>query len=138
MALVLYLSPAWQPWPARCVCLWHCWSPPCPPAAKGWSTGGNRDIDAFCVAASIRSRSADGHIHVKSPDFNDVGTYRITDDGMFCTKYNKIRGGQETCQIVWQTGPDTIEAHLPNGQVAKVTAMGLWKSRGALAGLLTE
>lgn len=62
-------------------------------------------------------RSADGHIHIKSPGFDDVGIYRITDDSLFCTKYNKIRGGQETCQTVWQTGPDSSEVHLPNGQV---------------------
>jgi hypothetical protein len=64
-------------------------------------------------------RSADGHIHLKSPDVEDVGTYRITDDDRFCTKYSRLRGGQETCQTVWQTGPNSFEAHLPNGQTFK-------------------
>ena len=67
-------------------------------------------------------RSSDGHIHVKGPDINDVGVWRITGDGLFCTKYNKLRNGQETCQTIWLTAPDTMEAHLPNGQIAKSTS----------------
>jgi hypothetical protein len=65
--------------------------------------------------------SAGGQIKIRSPDFQDVGTYRITDDGQFCTKYNKMRNGQETCQTLWQTGPDAFENHLPNGQIIKST-----------------
>lgn len=61
--------------------------------------------------------SANGQIKARSPNGQDAGIYRITDDGLFCTKYNKFRNGQETCQTVWQTGPDSYEVHLPNGQI---------------------
>lgn len=67
-------------------------------------------------------RSAGGRIHMKSPDFEDFGIYRITDDGLLCTKYQKARGGEETCQVLLQTGPDAFEAHLPNGQIIKGAA----------------
>jgi len=73
----------------------------------------------FGPKTAANYRSPDGHIHVKSPDFEDFGTYRITDDDLFCSKYNKARSGQETCQTIWQTGPDLFEAHLPNGQTVK-------------------
>ena len=69
----------------------------------------------------VNYRSADGHIHVKGPDIDDLGTFRITDDGLLCTKYNKLRNGQETCQTVWLTGPGAMESRLPNGQVFKAT-----------------
>jgi hypothetical protein len=65
--------------------------------------------------------SSDGHIHINSPDFDDVGTWRIDDNGLFCTKYNKMRNAQETCQSIWQTGPNAYESHLPNGQIYKTT-----------------
>jgi hypothetical protein len=58
---------------------------------------------------------------VRSPDVSDTGTYRITDDDMYCSKYRKLRDGVETCQTIWQTGPNTYETHLPNGTVIKGT-----------------
>lgn len=67
-------------------------------------------------------RSPDGHIHMKSPEFEDFGIYRITDDGFYCTKYQKVRDGVETCQAIWQVGADAFESHLPNGQVIKSIA----------------
>jgi len=73
----------------------------------------------FGPKTTANYRSPDGRIHVKSPSYEDFGTYRITDDGLFCSTYKKARNGQETCQTIWQTGPDTFEAHLPNGQVIK-------------------
>jgi hypothetical protein len=63
----------------------------------------------------------DGQVRARSPDGSDTGTYRITDDDMYCSKYRKLRDGVETCQTIWQTGPNTYEAHLPNGSVVKVT-----------------
>jgi hypothetical protein len=62
----------------------------------------------------------DGQVRLRSPDVNDIGTYRISDD-MYCSKYQKLRDGVETYQTIWQTGPNTDEAHAPNGSVAKVT-----------------
>jgi hypothetical protein len=66
--------------------------------------------------------SANGRITMRSAVSQDTGTWRITDDGLFCTKYVKGRGGQENCQTVWLTGPDSFENHLPSGEVAKATA----------------
>ncbi len=63
----------------------------------------------------------DGQIRMRSPDISDTGTFRITDDDMYCSKYRKLRDGAETCQTIWQTGPNTYEAHLPNGSVVKST-----------------
>jgi hypothetical protein len=74
--------------------------------------------------------SPDGHIHYKGPDAEDFGTYRITDDGMICTKYQKYRNGLETCQTVWLTAPDTLETHLPNGGVVKPPARAAGNPEG--------
>jgi hypothetical protein len=62
----------------------------------------------------------DGQIRMRSPDMNDSGTYRITDDGMYCSKFHKLRDGVEACQTIWQTGPNAYESHY-NGRVTKVT-----------------
>ena len=59
----------------------------------------------------------DGTIDWTSPDGRDSGTWRVTDDGLFCTKYRNLRNGAETCQNLWQTGPDAFEFRLPNGTV---------------------
>jgi len=59
----------------------------------------------------------DGQIKGHSPWGSDVGTYRITDDSKFCSKYRTFRNGAETCQDIYQTGPDTYEAHLPDGTI---------------------
>ena len=74
--------------------------------------------------------SANGHIHFKAPDGDDFGTFRITDDGLICTKYEKYRAGQETCQTVWQTAPDTLETHLQNGQIVKPSARAVGNPEG--------
>lgn len=71
----------------------------------------------FGPKTTANYRSPDGRIHVKAPNYEDFGTYRITDDGQFCSTYKKARNGQETCQTIWQVGPDSFEIHLPNGQV---------------------
>ena len=60
----------------------------------------------------------DGQIKSRSPDGSDTGVYRVSDDGKFCTTYKIFRGGNETCQDIYQTGPATYEAHLPNGTIA--------------------
>jgi hypothetical protein len=67
--------------------------------------------------------SPDGKIVVHSPQMNDIGTYRITDDGEFCTRYTTIRNGVETCQTMWQVDQNTIEGHLPNGAVIQATSV---------------
>ena len=59
----------------------------------------------------------DGTIDWTSPDGRDSGTWRVSDDGLFCTKYKYLRNGVETCQNLWQTGPDAFEFRLPNGTV---------------------
>jgi hypothetical protein len=71
--------------------------------------------------AMANYKSVDGRAHIRSPDFEDFGTWRITDDNLLCTKYNRARSGQENCQTVWKTGPDSFEAHLAGGQIVKVT-----------------
>jgi hypothetical protein len=74
--------------------------------------------------------SANGHIHFKGPDDEDTGTFRITDDGLMCTKYDKYRKGQETCQTVWLTAPNTPETHLPDGKIVKPTAWSAGNPEG--------
>jgi hypothetical protein len=61
--------------------------------------------------------SSGGQIKWRGPGALDVGTWRVTNDDLLCTKYTKLRDGQETCQAIWQTGPDSFEARLPNGQI---------------------
>jgi len=51
----------------------------------------------------------------------DTGTYKVTDDGKFCTKYGTLRNGVENCWDIYQTGPDTYEAHLPDGTIVHAT-----------------
>jgi hypothetical protein len=67
--------------------------------------------------------SPDGKIILHSPQMNDIGTYRIMDDGEFCTRYTTIRNGVETCQTMWQIDPNTVEGHLPNGAVIQATSV---------------
>ena len=74
--------------------------------------------------------SANGHIHFKGPDAEDFGTFRITDDGQMCTKYEQYRRGQETCQTVWLTAPNTLETHLPDGKIVKPTAWSAGNPEG--------
>jgi hypothetical protein len=74
--------------------------------------------------------SADGHIHFKGPDDEDHGTFRITDDGLICTKYDNYRSGQETCQTVWLTAPNTIETRLADGKVVKPSARSVGNPEG--------
>ena len=64
---------------------------------------------------------ADGKIITRSPQMNDTGVYRITDDGLYCSTFTQLRGGIENCQTIWQIGPDRYEAHLANGRVFKST-----------------
>jgi hypothetical protein len=64
---------------------------------------------------------ADGKIITRSPQMNDTGVYRITDDGLYCSTFTQLRGGIENCQTIWQIGPDSYEAHLANGRVFKST-----------------
>ena len=61
----------------------------------------------------------DGTIDFTSPDGQDFGTWKVSEDGLFCTKYKYLRGGAETCQTIWQTGPNACEFHLPNGTILK-------------------
>ena len=62
---------------------------------------------------------ADGQIKFRNSEINDSGTYTISDKGQLCTKYRTFRGGSENCQDIYQVGPDTYEAHLPNGTIIK-------------------
>ncbi len=63
----------------------------------------------------------DGQVRMRSPDITENGTYRITDDDMYCSKYQTIRGGVDTCQTVYQTGPNAYEVHPAIGPIVKVT-----------------
>ena len=62
---------------------------------------------------------ANRQIKFRSPGITDTGTYRITDQGQFCAKYQKIGDGNENCQDIYQVAPDTYEAHLPNGTIVR-------------------
>jgi hypothetical protein len=62
-----------------------------------------------------------GQVRLRSPTVQDVGTYKIGDDGTYCSKYTKIRDGVETCQTIYQAGPGAYETHLPNGNIIKTT-----------------
>ena len=74
----------------------------------------------FGPKSSAAYASPDGTLRMRSPDISDTGTYRISDEGLYCSKWTKLRGGVETCPVVYQTGEDTFEAHLPNGTTIKV------------------
>jgi hypothetical protein len=46
----------------------------------------------------------DGTLEVSSPQPIDKGTWRITDDGLFCTKLPATYALEETCQSVHKAG----------------------------------
>jgi hypothetical protein len=75
----------------------------------------------FGPKTSIGYFSPDGTLRMRSPDLSDIGTYKISDEGFYCSKWARLRGGVETCLAVYQTGEDTFEGHLPNGTVLKVS-----------------
>ena len=62
---------------------------------------------------------ADGKIRMRSPQINDTGTYRITDDGQYCSKFTTVRGGLETCQTIYQVGDGKYESHCRMGQSSR-------------------
>jgi hypothetical protein len=75
----------------------------------------------FGAKTNIIHYDTDGTIKLISPDVWDAGTYKVSDDGVFCTKYRLIRDGSETCQTIYQVGPSAYEFHLPNGTILKAT-----------------
>jgi len=77
----------------------------------------------FGPKTNVAYFTPDGKIKFRSPDIWDTGTWRIMDDGQLCTKYTKLRNGQETCQTIYLTGPDTTEAHLPDGTILKALSV---------------
>ena len=56
----------------------------------------------------------DGTVRVDSPNIIDTGTWRIK-DGKFCTKYTKIRNGEETCFTTYKTGPKEYTSFFADG-----------------------
>jgi hypothetical protein len=62
-----------------------------------------------------------GQVRLRSPTVQDVGTYKIGDDGTYCSKYTKIRDGVETCQTIYQAGSGAYETHLASGSIIKST-----------------
>jgi hypothetical protein len=74
--------------------------------------------------------AANGQIKTRAPGTTDTGTWRITDDGQWCTKYATARNGQEACYTTWQTGPDSFENHASSGQVVKPTARAAGNPEG--------
>jgi hypothetical protein len=75
--------------------------------------GPKTNIGYYTPDGQIKGRSAGQAL--------DTGTFRITDDGLFCSKYARLRGGVENCQTIYQIGPDTYETHLPNGLIIRYT-----------------
>ncbi|HEX5325871.1 MAG TPA: hypothetical protein VFW75_04310 [Acetobacteraceae bacterium] len=58
----------------------------------------------------------DGHVTVLNvPGGKQVGTYKIKDNGVFCSMYPELRGGAETCQTIYSLGQDNYRWRLPYG-----------------------
>ncbi len=49
---------------------------------------------------------------LKGRDVEDTGKYTIKDDGQYCRKWNKWRGGSEECVTVKRAGDDFATVHL--------------------------
>ena len=49
----------------------------------------------------------DGTASVSAGNFNDTGTWRLSENG-YCTKWQKIRAGTEGCLTVVHRGGDTL------------------------------
>jgi hypothetical protein len=58
---------------------------------------------------------ANGTAKIQMVKYNDVGTYRITEDGMWCVKW-KAFAGQESCAVIYRNG-DTYQSVLPDGSL---------------------
>ena len=64
--------------------------------------------------------SPDGTVKLRSPDISDVGTYNISDEGVYFSKFTKISIGTENCMTIYRIGQNLFEAHLTNGTVLQV------------------
>lgn len=51
--------------------------------------------------------------------FSDEGEWRITDDGELCSKWEKIRKGEELCLKFYRLGEDRYKYFKPNGDEAQ-------------------
>ena len=60
-------------------------------------------------------RRADGSQTIKAGNFKDTGTWRVTDDGKLCSKWKKIRKGEERCDIRISVDGDKINMHGDDG-----------------------
>ncbi len=47
--------------------------------------------------------------------FSDEGTWRISDKGQWCSKWEKIRDGEELCLTIFPDGKDRIKYTKPDG-----------------------
>jgi len=53
-------------------------------------------------------------------DFTDTGTWRIK-DGRLCTRWTKIRNGEEACVTVYKTGERARASFLPDGTLSSTS-----------------
>lgn len=59
----------------------------------------------------------DGTQRVKTPNIADTGRWRLTDDGHWCSRWQRIRLNAEECSTVFRDG-DTIRFVRSDGSVA--------------------
>ena len=60
-------------------------------------------------------RRADGSQTLKTGNFKDTGTWRVTNDGKLCSKWTKIRKGKERCDIRISVDGANINMHGEDG-----------------------
>jgi hypothetical protein len=58
----------------------------------------------------------DGKTEIDWGKGTDTGRYHIS-NGKFCAKWKKLRGGEERCFTVYQTGPDQYRFLNPDGSL---------------------
>jgi hypothetical protein len=65
---------------------------------------GNTSIGAMANGGSafVGYTTPEGVQKVKLGAMQDSGSYQITADGRWCTKWQKISGGQELCRLVYK------------------------------------
>jgi hypothetical protein len=64
----------------------------------------------------------DGRFAIKTPYVEDTGTYKVTEDGHVCLKYNVAYGGREYCNTIYRDG-QTYRAVGPDGTIVGTYTM---------------
>jgi hypothetical protein len=96
---------------------------PSPPAGQKLSAAELAKVEPNATAIGTNGyenfaiyTAPDGRFAIRMPSVVDSGTYKITDDGRVCLKYNRAFDAGEYCNSIYRDG-QTYRAVGPDGNI---------------------